>query len=108
MTHTLRVVCQPSIAEGFSLAGVHSVSANDATEAAAVLKRLVNRPEVGVLLVEDELYSGLPESVRENLERCALPVVVPFPGPRRGESPSAEEILVETLRRAIGYRLRLR
>lgn len=108
MTHSLRVVCRPAIAEGFSLAGIHAVPAEDAVEAAAVLKGLLDRPELGVLFVEDQLYQGLSDSLRENLERRPLPVIVPFPGPRREERPSAEDVLVETLRRAIGYRLRLR
>jgi vacuolar-type H+-ATPase subunit F/Vma7 len=108
MTHTLRVVCRPAIREGFALAGIHALPAVDSTEAAALLTGLVDQPEFGVLLVEDELYQGLPDSLRETLERRPLPVIVPFPGPRRGERPSAEDVLVETLRRAIGYRLRLR
>jgi vacuolar-type H+-ATPase subunit F/Vma7 len=108
MSHTLRVVCPPAIAEGFSLAGIHAVTASDPVEAAAVLTGLLERPEVGVLFVEENLYSRLSDSMRENLERIPLPVVVPFPGPRRGERPSAEDALVETLRLAIGYRLRLR
>ena len=58
--------------------------------------------------VEDELFFGLPEPFRQSLERRALPVVVPFPGPRRGERPSAQAVLVELLQRAIGYRVRLR
>jgi vacuolar-type H+-ATPase subunit F/Vma7 len=108
MTQTLRVVCRPALQDGFSLAGVNSVAAGDPIEAAAVLTSLVDQPELGVLLVEEELYLGLPEPLRDTLERRPLPVVVPFPGPRRGERPSAEAALVELLRRAIGYRVRLR
>lgn len=108
MTHTLRVVCRPAIRDGFSLAGINSIPAVDSVEAAALLSRLVDQPELGVLLVEEELYRGLPDPLRDSLERRSLPVVVPFPVPRRGERPSAEAALVELLRRAIGYRVRLR
>jgi vacuolar-type H+-ATPase subunit F/Vma7 len=104
----LRVVCRPTLRDGFSLAGVHAIPADDAVEAAALLPDLVDQPELGVLLVEDELFFGLPEPFRQSLERRALPVVVPFPGPRRGERPSAQAMLVELLQRAIGYRVRLR
>ena len=108
MTHTLRVVCRPAIQDGFSLAGVNSIPAVDSVEAAAVLTGLADQPELGVLLVEEELYRGLPDPLRDRLERGPLPVVVPFPGPRRGERATAEAALVELLKRAIGYRVRLR
>jgi len=108
MTHSIRVVCRPAVRDGFSLAGIHSVPAVDPLEAAAVLRGVADLPERGVLLVEEERYRGWPESLRESLARSPRPVVVPFPSPHRGERPTAEDALVETLRRAIGYRLRLR
>ena len=108
MTHTIRVVCRPALRDGFSLAGVNSIPAIDSVEAAAVLRGLVDQPELGVLLIDEDLYRGLPGPLRDSLERRPLPVVVPFPGPRRGERPSAEAALVELLRSAIGYRVRLR
>lgn len=108
MTHTLRVVCRPALQDGFALAGVKAISASDSVEAAAVLSGLIERPDVGVLFVEEDLYGGLPDGLRETLERRPLPVVVPFPGPRREARVSAESGLVELLRRAIGYRVRLR
>lgn len=108
MTHTLRVVCRPSACDGFALAGVHSLGAADATEAAAVLRELVEQPGSGVIFVEESLYRALPESLRDGLERRAVPIVIPFPGPRAEARPSAESELVEMLRDAIGYRVRLR
>jgi len=110
VTQPLRVICQPSVSDGFALAGIRTVPAVDSTEAAAVLGRLCDQAEPGVLLVEETLYAGLSEELRSALERRALPVVVPFPGPGAGrdERPSAESQLVELLRRAIGYRVRLR
>lgn len=108
MTHTLRVVCRPASLEGFALAGVGALPARDARECALALERLAEEPEPGVLLVEDTLYRELPEDLRARLERRALPVVVPFPGAESEERPSAEAELVELLRSAIGYRVRLR
>jgi vacuolar-type H+-ATPase subunit F/Vma7 len=108
MTHTLRVVCRPSLCDGFALAGVHALGAADGTEASAVLRELVGQPEPGVIFVEEALYRALPEPVRNTLERRAVPVVVPFPGPRGEARPSIESELVEMLRAAIGHRVRLR
>jgi vacuolar-type H+-ATPase subunit F/Vma7 len=108
VTHELRVVCRPSSCDGFALAGVRALGAADGREAAATLRGLLEQPAVGVVFVEEALYRALPETLREALERRALPVVVPFPGPRTGARPSAESELVEMLREAIGYRVRLR
>ena len=108
MTHALRVVCRPAVRDGFALAGVGSVAADDGTEAAAVLRRLVAQPATGVILIEQGLYHALPEELRDDLEHRTLPIVVPFPGPARGDRTSPEVELVEMLRRAIGYRVRLR
>lgn len=108
MTHTLHVVCRPSVCDGFALAGVHALAAIDGVEAAAVLRELVARAEPGVVFVEESLHAALPEALRASLEQRAVPVVIPFPGPRSGPRPSAEEQLVEMLRVAIGHRVRLR
>jgi vacuolar-type H+-ATPase subunit F/Vma7 len=108
MTHTLRVVCRPSLCDGFALAGVHGLGAADGTEAAVLLDELIGQSEPGVIFVEESLYDALPESQRDALAHRALPVVIPFPGPRVGERPSAESELVEMLRIAIGHRVRLR
>ena len=73
-----------------------------------MIDALLEGPEVGVVLVEQVLHDGMPEERRRALEDRALPVVVAFPGPRREEGPPAESELLELLRRAIGYRVRLR
>ena len=108
MRGTLRVLCRPAVCDGFALAGVRAVPVADGQEAAAALRRLLERSDLAVLLVEDALYRGLPEELREALARRATPIVVPFPGPAREERLSAEAELVELLRRSIGYRVRLR
>jgi vacuolar-type H+-ATPase subunit F/Vma7 len=108
MTHTLRVVCRPASLDGFALAGIKGVPSNDARETALAMTRLGAEAELGVLLVEDSLYHALPEEFRERMERRAVPVVIPFPGAQQEGRPTAEYELVELLRRAIGYRVRLR
>jgi vacuolar-type H+-ATPase subunit F/Vma7 len=108
VSHVLRVLCRPALCDGFALAGVPSLPANDAVEATHLLERLAETPQVGVVLVEESLFDALPDELRRRLERRPLPVVIPFPGPRREEAPDAAARLVELLRRAIGYRVRLR
>lgn len=108
MSHAVRVLCRPAVAHGFALAGVPALAVAGAAEAADGLARLARQPEVGVVLVEEELWAGLPEGARHRLEREPLPVVVPFPGPAWVEREEPGAYVLELLRRAIGYRVRLR
>jgi vacuolar-type H+-ATPase subunit F/Vma7 len=64
--------------------------------------------DVGVVLLEDRLYDDLPEETRRAISSSPLPMVVPFPGPTWAVRPPAEEYIVELLRQAIGYRVRIR
>jgi len=107
VTGTLRVVCRPGLRDGFALAGVRALPAMDGGETAALLDALASQDEVGVVLVEESLYESLPETRRRALDRRMRPLLVPFPGPRAGETPLADLQLVQLLRRAIGYRVRL-
>jgi vacuolar-type H+-ATPase subunit F/Vma7 len=108
MTHGVRVLCRPATAAGFALAGIVAETADEESVADAALRSLLQRPEVGVVLLENSLYQALAPDLRAVVDRVAQPVVVPFPGPAWRLAPSAEEQVVELLRRAIGYRVRLR
>lgn len=108
MSARTRVLCTPEVAPGFRLAGLEPIEAAPGAEGTARLSELRTRPEVGVVLIEERLYDGLPEAELRALEREALPLVVPFPGPVWAPPSSPEEYVVELLRRAIGYRVKLR
>lgn len=107
MSHLLRVVCRPSLADGFALAGVRALPAADGLEAGVLIDGLLGSPDVGVVLVEESLFGALSEARRRGLEQRPLPVVIPIPGPRAAGAPPSERRLVEVLQRAIGYRVRL-
>jgi vacuolar-type H+-ATPase subunit F/Vma7 len=102
------VICRPALAPGFALAGIVSWPATTAEETGQALAAQQSRANVGVVLVEEVLYDELAEDTRARLERWTRPVIVPFPGPSWTEIASAEARVVELLRRAIGYRVRLR
>ena len=72
------------------------------------MRDLRTRPGVGVILIEDRLYRGLPEELHREFGRHALPMLVPFPGPQwEGRAEDAEAYIVELLRQVVGYRVRL-
>jgi vacuolar-type H+-ATPase subunit F/Vma7 len=109
MNAQVAVVCRPEVAGGFALAGLAPAVAGDAAAGEAAVERLLGREDLGVLLVEEAIYDALPVELRRRLGRRPLPMVVPFPGPAwRARPEGPESYVVEILRQAIGYRVRLR
>lgn len=108
MNSGVRVLCGPASAPGFGLAGLAADIAEEADQAEALLRGYLARPDLGVVLVDETLLAQLAPEARALMDRVAQPVVVPIPGPAWRAAPTAEEQVVELLRRAIGYRVRLR
>jgi vacuolar-type H+-ATPase subunit F/Vma7 len=108
MELNVRVLCRPTLAPGFELAGLAVTRAADGVAAASALKRLAAESEVGMVLVDDGLYAQLPGELKSRLDRQALPIVAPFPSPAWDEKGEAEAYVLEILRQAIGYRVRPR
>jgi vacuolar-type H+-ATPase subunit F/Vma7 len=106
----IRVLCRGDTALGVALAGIAPIEAADGEAAAAALAALAGSPgNGGIVLVEDTLYDALPAATLRQIRKDGAPVLQPFPGPaplRPGVAPEQE--LLEVLRRAIGYRVRLR
>lgn len=105
---TARVVCRPVLAPGFALAGIVADAVPAGEPAEPVVRELAARDDVGALLIQDAIYQGLAPDLRARVERNPSPVVVPFPDPFWEAPPSAEARVVALLRRAIGYRVKLR
>ena len=103
----LVVIASPGLSTGFALAGVPVFEASDGVDAARQIERLVDEVNAGVIIIDEPLYRDLPEEVRRTLRRAALPVVIPVPGPDWTTESTAHEYIVEILRRAIGYRVKL-
>jgi vacuolar-type H+-ATPase subunit F/Vma7 len=105
MTRNLLVLTGPGASAGFALAGVEVKSVADSESAVRALETL--SPRIGVVMIDEGLYQKLPEELRRGLNRAAEPVVIPVPGPDWTDESKAHEYIVELLRRAIGYRVRL-
>jgi len=106
----VHAICRREAALGIALAGIAAIEAATGADAAAALGGLARTPaKGGVVLVEAALYDALPGAVRRQIRKDGAPILVPFPGPAplpAGEAPEHE--LLEVLRRAIGYRVRLK
>ena len=101
------VISSPGLSAGFALAGVPVFEATDGADAARQIDQWPDAMNVGVILIDEPLYEDLPEEVRRDLRRSPVPVVIPVPGPDWMTETTAHEYIVEILRRAIGYRVRL-
>lgn len=109
MSLHVRALAPPEVAAGLALAGLRSTEAATPDQGTARLKEMLAAPDVGVVLIENGLYEGLPAELRRRISRRPLPMVVPFPGPTWQEAASGPEAyIVELLRQVIGYRVRLR
>jgi vacuolar-type H+-ATPase subunit F/Vma7 len=105
----VHVICRPETALGVALAGLAPIEAHTGADAAASLAGLATEPaRGGIVLVEATLYDALPGTLVRQLRKDGAPIVMPFPGPTRALGVAPETELLEILRRAIGYRMRLR
>lgn len=109
MTHVARVISRPEVVPGFALAGLPAIAVANGEDAAAEIEKLRADPGVGLILIDAALHDALPRDIELRMSRTALPIMVPFPAPDfRAPRVGAEEYIVELLRRAIGYRVRIR
>ncbi len=103
------VLCRPASAAGFALAGLQPIEVQDGGEATRRLSTLLSDPGLGIVLVESTLYERLEDDVRRRISSRVLPLVIPFPGPTWTTGAAASDAyVVELLRQAIGYQVRLR
>lgn len=108
MSHRVGVVADPVVALGFRLVGLEPRVVDSARSAADELDAMLRDPRWGVILVQEDLMPN-PEPASVTRSKSGLPILVPFPRPGR-ERPAgeAEAYVAELLRRAVGYRVRLR
>ena len=84
---------------GFQLAGIsniHNASADE--EVSAILKELLNEKEVGIIVVDSEILSRMPERLRMRLSDSISPTVL-------GIGTEEDTSLRENIRKAIGVDL---
>ncbi len=102
------MLCRPEVAPAFALAGFRPLTATDGEDATRRLSGLLADPRVGLVLIESPLHDGLDPDLQRRLSARPVPLVVPVPAPSWTEHARADQVIVELLRRAIGYQVRLR
>lgn len=111
MKYFVRALTTPSLASGFRMAGLLVDDVDIGEDAADIGRRLVaaaDRAQTGILFIEQALFNAAPEDTRRELERRSLPIIVPVPAATFAPTGhAAEDYILDLLRRAIGYRVRL-
>ncbi|HET7789876.1 MAG TPA: V-type ATP synthase subunit F [Gemmatimonadales bacterium] len=109
MSLAVRLVARGPESAGFALAGIRAVAAEPAEGGGEEVRAVLQRPDSGVVLVEDALFDRLDDDLRRRLGRHPLPIVVPFPGPSWAPpGEGVDEYILDLLRQVIGYRVRLK
>lgn len=88
---------------GFGLVGVRGQVATTAQEVNQALDEVLQDPEVGIILVTEDVAELIRPRMDQLMRRSTVPLVVEIPGPEgpRPDRPSLSEVI----RRAIGVRL---
>lgn len=108
MSHRVAVVGDATVSLGFRLTGLRPLVADSKESAAVLLAEMARDPQWGVILVQEDLMTDSVPAAPSRSDG-GLPILVPFPGPARVRPPGeAEAYVAELLRRAVGYRVRLR
>jgi V/A-type H+-transporting ATPase subunit F len=97
------VIGHPEAVLGYSLAGVQGQAASSAEEANQALDKALSAPEIGIILVTQNV-ARLIESRMDYLQlRSTIPLVVEIPGPE-GVGPD-QPSLSDVVLRAIGVKI---
>jgi len=99
------VITPPDARHGFALAGVRQLTAMPA-DVSATLQQQVSDASTGVIFVDERLVAGpVQEQIRE-IELHWAGVVIVLPSPEKA-ARIEEDYVLQLIRRAIGYQVRL-
>ncbi len=97
------VIGHPDAVLGFSLVGVQGVPATTPTEANRALDEALSRPDVGIILVTDDISAKIQGRMDTLKLRSTVPLVVEISSPR--EKATNQPSISEIVFRAIGIKL---
>jgi V/A-type H+-transporting ATPase subunit F len=100
------VVTDPEMAAGFRLAGVDVYEASDLDEAKLVIPPLINKDDIGIVAISEDLMQVLDNKMLEKIEKTYRPIIIPIPSKIKGISRTT--YIERLLQRAIGYNIVIR
>ncbi|MEJ2263048.1 MAG: V-type ATP synthase subunit F [Anaerolineales bacterium] len=97
------VIGHPEAVLGFSLVGVHGRAVSSAEELNQALDEALARPNIGIVLVTEDVARLIKARMDRLRLRSTVPLVVEIPGPQG--IPPDQPSLSEVVMRAIGVKL---
>ncbi len=103
------VVGQPEIVEGFGLTGARVETVSDPGRVEWLVSELLRTRDTGIVVITEDLYEEIPEKLRVKAEASARPLFITLPRPAGREIwEEREDLISRIIRRAIGYRLKIK
>ncbi len=99
----IMVIGHPEAVLGFSLAGVSGKAATSAEQANEVLDEALSTPDIGIILVTEDVAGMIEARMDELKMHSTVPLVVEIPAP--GGRPAGKATLSEMVKRAIGIKI---
>jgi vacuolar-type H+-ATPase subunit F/Vma7 len=97
------VIGHPDAVLGFSLVGVHGKPVRTAAEANQALDEAFSTPDVGIILVTDDVSTLIQDRMDSLKLRSTVPLVLEIESPK--EKASVQPSISEIVFRAIGIKL---
>ncbi|HBO83768.1 MAG: hypothetical protein A2073_03275 [Deltaproteobacteria bacterium GWC2_42_11] len=106
----LLIITYPDASLGFSLAGVEVREAKEGEDITPLLQNIISGGEYGLLAVEENLLSKVPEGILKRIRKAGIPVIVPIDTPKSwyGEAEMESSYVVRLIRKAIGYQVKIK
>jgi V/A-type H+-transporting ATPase subunit F len=93
------VIGHPEAVLGFSLVGVNGQAATSAEEVNQALDRALASPDVGIILVTQDVARLIDERMAQLKLHSTVPLVVEIPGPQLGQPdhPSLSDLVQQVV-----------
>ncbi len=101
MKDAIAVVGDSETLLGFRLAGVQTTFETNGDDADAVLLQALQAPNVGILIVSQDVFEAATQKTRKTAEDSTKPVVVVIPG-KKTKTAQGSANLAQLVKRAIG------
>jgi vacuolar-type H+-ATPase subunit F/Vma7 len=105
------VISEKELARGFALAGVETWAVSDAKQASEALAGIISGGEYGIVIMDEQLSSGLDKQVKAALSRRNEPMLVSIPAELSWcdtEKLPQDDYVARLIRRAVGYQLNIK
>jgi len=99
-------ITPPDVSYGFSLTGVPQYAV-EMPAYELTLKKIMDEPENGLVIIDERLIRGVSEERMRELEQAWHGILLVLPSPVK-PTAEAEDYAARLIRRAIGYHVRLK